>query len=143
MYTCITCSKSFTFPGNLSRHKAVHEAPNIICSGCGSAFTRYDNLQRHVIKCTAIGPDTSLDDSINDESTKERDTCLRVSTPSSLANVVTTPTAEACPSVVDNLPPLKNKFDASLELSRRKVVKHPVKTKSDSQSDNSSNESDS
>ena len=45
-FICKTCSKSFKFRGNLSRHCRIHKALHTKCD-CGLSFSRHDSLERH------------------------------------------------------------------------------------------------
>lgn len=43
------CGKAFKYPKDLKRHQTSHSnAKNWRCEQCEKAFTRKDNLQRHV-----------------------------------------------------------------------------------------------
>ena len=48
-HSCDYCGKTFHFPKDLNRHIiAVHHGTRVICPHCAKAYSRMDNLKRHI-----------------------------------------------------------------------------------------------
>lgn len=47
-HACEHCGKTFHFPKDLNRHMVVHDGSKVICWICNKAYSRNDNLKRHI-----------------------------------------------------------------------------------------------
>lgn len=47
-HACEHCGKTFHFPKDLNRHMVVHDGSKVICPVCNKAYSRNDNLKRHI-----------------------------------------------------------------------------------------------